>query len=799
MNVRKDLIFQLTVIVLMFALAVAVPASAVTHYVSPGQSIQAGINAASYGDTVEVAAGTYNERITLKNGVGVIGAGAGVTIIDGNSVGSVVISNDCDANTVLEGFMLTGGNAANGGGMYNENGMPTVTNCTFSGNSAIDLGGGMYNFFSNPTVTNCTFSGNTANEGGGMYNWESINPKVTNCTFTGNSAVHYGGGMLNENSDPIVTNSIIWGNIPDGIFEMGLSIITYSDVQGGYPGEGNIEADPCFIDAATGNLGLLSDSQCVDAGNNSAVPPDSTDLDGDGDVNEPIPFDLNGDPRVWGGIVDMGACEFRSWLIHNITQDRWYNNIQAAIDDAGTGDEIEVAPGTYNEAIDFKGKSVRLYSTDGPNNTTIDATGLNSSVVMCASGEDAKTVLEGFTITGGNGYRGGGMYNNNSSSPTVTNCIFTGNSANYGGGMSNDINSTPTITNCTFSGNTAAFGGGMYNVGSRPTVINCSFSGNGGSWGGGMMNNSSSPTVTNCIFSTNHATQGGGIFNGGSPTVIKNCTFSKNESDEGGGMYNDNSSPTVTNCNFNGNEAQFSGGMYNINNSNPTVIKCNFSSNVVDGNGGGMANWQFSSPMVTNCTFSNNSASMGNGGGIDNYYHSNPTVTNCTFSGNFSGQWGGGMFNWDNCSPTVTNCILWGNEPNEIFDDASGSITVTYSDVQGGWDGTGNIDADPCFVDRNNPDPNLWNLQLKPDSPCIDTGDTTAVPFGIFVDADGNPRVINDPASPDKGISFLGVTVDMGSYEFQLCRIAGDINCDGDVDFKDVAILCDNWLAGVEP
>lgn len=78
-----------------------------------------------------------------------------------------------------------------------------------------------------------------------------------------------------------------------------------------------------------------------------------------------------------------------------------FNSIQAAIEDANDGDEIEVATGTYNEAIDFKGKAVRLYSSGGPEITTIDAIGLNTSVVRCISGEDANTILEGFTITGG--------------------------------------------------------------------------------------------------------------------------------------------------------------------------------------------------------------------------------------------------------------------------------------------------------------------------------------------------------------------------------------------------------------
>ena len=112
-------------------------------------------------------------------------------------------------------------------------------------------------------------------------------------------------------------------------------------------------------------------------------------------------------------------------------------SIQAAINASSNGDKIEVAPGTYNEAINFNGKAVRLYSNGGPVVTTIDATGLSSSVVRCGSGEDANTVLEGFTITGGNATLGGGMHNY-STSPTVNNCTFRGNTAgDHGGGMCN--------------------------------------------------------------------------------------------------------------------------------------------------------------------------------------------------------------------------------------------------------------------------------------------------------------------------------------------------------------------------
>ena len=174
-----------------------------------------------------------------------------------------------------------------------------------------------------------------------------------------------------------------------------------------------------------------------------------------------------------------------------------FPTIQEAIDAAMNGDEVEVRPGTYNETINLLGKAITVRSSDGPQVTIIDAQPTDT-VVTCNSGEGPDTVLDGFTVTGG---QPSGM-RNFGSSPTVRNCIFSGNSTGFlglGGGMYND-NSSPTVTNCTFSDNTATDGGGMYNIDSSPTVTNCTFSGNADLVGGGMSNSNSSPTVTNCIF-----------------------------------------------------------------------------------------------------------------------------------------------------------------------------------------------------------------------------------------------------------------------------------------------------------
>jgi hypothetical protein len=115
-------------------------------------------------------------------------------------------------------------------------------------------------------------------------------------------------------------------------------------------------------------------------------------------------------------------------------------------------------------------------------------------------------------------------------------------------------------------------------------------------------------------------------------------------------------------------------------------------------------------------------------------------LENCTFTDNTAGYSGGGMLCWASSSPTLTNCILWDNHASsgsEIYDDATGVLTVTYSDIKGGWTGTGNINADPVFVDPVNGD-----FHLQAGSPCIDTGDP------------------NSPLDPD------GTPADMGAFYF---------------------------------
>jgi hypothetical protein len=452
--------------------------------------------------------------------------------------------------------------------------------------------------------------------------------------------------------------------------------------------------------------------------------------------------------------------------------------LQTALNSAATGDQIWVAAGTYlptttdDRYTTFQLVSgVALYggfpanggnweSRDWVNNPTILSGDIgaigdpsdNAYAVVTGIGMNSNTILDGLTITAGNADgeemydRGGGMFNIGGS-PALTNVIFVSNNASeYGGGMCNDIGD-PTLSNVTFSKNSSSRGGGMFNHTSSPILDNVTFSENhSGGGGGGMYNDTNSnPTLMNVTFSSNSAyVEGGGMVNWQSNPTLTNVTFSANSvyghntQFGGGGMSNIYSSPTLKSVTFTGN----------------TVSSPIFSDTTY---GGGMSNKFSSDPMLTNVTFSGNSAKYG--GGMYNYYGSNPTLTNVTFFGNTADMLGGGMYSFDNYTdPVLTNAILWGNTPDQIYDDTDSHTTITFSDVEGGYTGTGNIDLDPLLGPLADNGGFTLTHALLDGSPAIDAG---------------NPDPATCPEADQRGVSrpFDGdgdglAVCDMGAYEY---------------------------------
>jgi len=312
-----------------------------------------------------------------------------------------------------------------------------------------------------------------------------------------------------------------------------------------------------------------------------------------------------------------------------------YATIQLAIDASVNGDVIIVAPGTYVENIDYKGKAITVMSSGGAAVTSIDGN-QTGSVVLCKTGEGLDSVLDGFTITNGSG------------------TLLPSMKTNAGGG------------------------------------ICCA---------------QSSPTIKGCYIKGNYCDNGPGVFLETSWAMIQDNILSDNGTTD-----------------------------YPV-------------------TGSGIFMWSNSAPEVRNNLFYHNEAYAGAGMYIG---ASHPNIVNNTFYGNNSKKKGGGIWYQNNTGveANITNNILWKNIAafqKEISID-SGSPIVTYCDVDGGWTGTGNINADPLLIDPDNGDFHLQQDPCQPGvtNPCVDSGSDTAFNLSMhscWTRSDG---------VPDSGIVDMG-------------------------------------------
>jgi len=314
-----------------------------TNWTTAAPNIQDAVNAAVAGDEIVVTNGIYatggrtidgvtTNRVAVDKPLTLRSInGPQFTIIDGGrSVRCVYLTNGVS----LFGFTLTNGSAdfRRGGGIWCESAAAVVSNCAVAGNSA-HSGGGAYG----GTLNQCTLSGNKAGSGNSGYGGGAYGCTLNNCTLSGNSAVgriqlSFGGGAIFST----LNNCTLTGNsaFDEGgaVYSSTLNNCTLSGNGGGAAdstlnncivyfndvwdcpcnyiystlnyccttpqpinGVGNITNAPLFVDQASGNLRLQSNSPCINAGLNALAPAG---------------LDLDGNPRISGGTVDIGAYEF---------------------------------------------------------------------------------------------------------------------------------------------------------------------------------------------------------------------------------------------------------------------------------------------------------------------------------------------------------------------------------------------------------------------------------------------------------------------------------------------------------
>jgi predicted outer membrane repeat protein len=315
------------------------------------------------------------------------------------------------------------------------------------------------------------------------------------------------------------------------------------------------------------------------------------------------------------------------------------------------------------------------------------------------SGEGNDSILQGFTIQNGHSSSTGGGIYINSSSPTISYCSIINNSA----------------SGSDYNYNEYRVRGGIYMQSSSPIISNCIIQGNSASSGAYY----------------NSYSWGGGIFiSGGNPSIL-NSTIKAN------GVYSGSS---------HGSAYSYGGGL-NSTSSSPNIVSTSISENTVSGNSanGGGIYFSTSTPTIVNCTISNNTSQ--NGAGI--FFDTSSTfsyVINSTIVRNTATDSGGGIY-MSNTSPKIANSILWEDSPLEMTTSGTSNPTVTYSDVSGGYNGTGNINANPQFQNITQQD-----FHLKSTSSCRNVGNNNA-DYLSDTDKDGNPRIGEN-------------IVDMGAYEY---------------------------------
>jgi hypothetical protein len=328
-------------------------------------TLSTALASATSGDEVWVKSGTYTGPVSLVNGVKMIGGFAGSetaasqsnpasneTILDGGDSDRAVLSESNASSTLLRGFTIQNGDddgMEGGGGLsitdssamfvqctFKDNvaayfggavairgsSAPVFVNCTFkdngtgSGGSVQPLGGGaVFIHDGSAGFTNCLFHDNKAGEGGAVLLVDG-SAAFKDCTIAENEAtIGFGGGLFDEQGVATVQNSIFWDNVAvrggDQIYGASATV-TYSDVEGGWTGTGNINDDPEFVNPGSDDFAIDGCSPCKDAGSNSLLPTDAGDLDWDANTTETLPKDLALGARKTGGVspvVDMGAYE----------------------------------------------------------------------------------------------------------------------------------------------------------------------------------------------------------------------------------------------------------------------------------------------------------------------------------------------------------------------------------------------------------------------------------------------------------------------------------------------------------
>lgn len=580
---------------------------------------------------------------------------------------------------------LVDSNSANaGGGIYGGPGTGTVINTTtFLGNVA-STGGGLQTSGSSATITNSTFSDNTAAlSGGGIAFTNGASHTVLSTTITQNTAGSgFGGGVYATTASTTVSfeNTIVAQNTDAGsnpdISNNGAAMSSNNhNLIGDDTGSGIAWQTGDFVGGAASPLDPLLDPIAW-IGSALAHAPTCQSLAVDNAGALAPTNDQAGQPRV--GASDIGAIEYQGgpaggiYVVTNIA-DNGVGSLRYGVE-SSCADTIEFS-------ITLTGQTITLTSGQlttnrnlvilglGASNITVDAQ--NASRLFLVSTGDSLE-MNYITLANGNvGTNGGCILNNGVLHMTETNLV--GNTAGNNGGAIYNVKDA-TLISCNLISNNGYRGGAYYSNGIGNTFIDtCFFSNNtAGLQGGAISGIGGSATtydILNSNFSTNSANgDGGGIWLsvGTSLITINSNNFNDNDgtagTSKGGAIYLFTTTNTtlIDSCDFKNSDANAGGGAVYVGNGDATFGYCIFESNTANnGPGGGLFADNGSGVTVTYSTFLSNQAAHGGGFALQNAGGSN--LYNSTLNNNMTVSGDGGAIALDNSFLSLQNSTLSGN------------------------------------------------------------------------------------------------------------------------------------------
>jgi hypothetical protein len=477
-------------------------------------TIQAALNAAEDGFVIELADGIYS--------------GAGNRDIDFSGKAVAVRSRSGDPDACI----IDCGNIGRGFYFHSgEDSTSMVQGITIKNGYSASYGGAIFCNGASPSFTRCIFVDNSALSGGAL-SCLACNPIFTNCTLSENQAESHGGGIyIGDGAIVAITNSIMWSETPDEVYlgPSGHVNITYSDIEGGWASQGNINDNPLFRDLGNSDYHLMStecfgsdESSCIDAGN-PGIWDNSVDC-------------FNGLGTVLSDLGAFGGGRSAPIPAEVIDIPADYPTIQAGVNASSEGDTVLVQPGIYRENLIINQHNLVLGSLFLTTNDTsyISATVIDGdssgSVIAISNWLDSATIISGFTLQNGFAETGGGFW-----------CFQADPTINY-----NRI-----VRNC------AGWGGGIACDSANPYIHHNFISSNSGSLGGGLACNYANADITANIIAGNYADQGGGIFcrPGSYPNIINSVIYNNTVLQRGGGIFCFESMPRLTNSILWGNNA----------------------------------------------------------------------------------------------------------------------------------------------------------------------------------------------------------------------------------------------------